>query len=205
LSQGFNSVEINATFYRFPPESWLKAWTEAPRDFSFSIKVHRSITHYTRLRVRSYDLWPRFERSLEPIEGKIDFWLFQMPADFKSSDKNLEVIRDFLHRANLHNKAVVEFRDISWWKKIEQIASMGAVFCSVDAPDLPHELIVTNGAIYLRMHGSPKWYSSVYPEKVLENKLHQIKELEANMKAIFLNNDHGMLSNGLYLMSRIYS
>jgi len=51
LDQGFNSVEINGSFYRFPTESWINNWkVKTRRNFRFSIKVNRSITHYTRLK-----------------------------------------------------------------------------------------------------------------------------------------------------------
>ena len=39
ISQGFNSVEINASYYRFPTESWINTWlSTAPDYFTFSIK-----------------------------------------------------------------------------------------------------------------------------------------------------------------------
>jgi uncharacterized protein YecE (DUF72 family) len=41
ISQGFNSVEINYSFYRFPQVTSIKIWqSKAPKDFTFSIKVH---------------------------------------------------------------------------------------------------------------------------------------------------------------------
>jgi uncharacterized protein YecE (DUF72 family) len=101
LNQGFSSVEINASFYRFPAESWLKTWLTAPRDFNFSIKVHRSITHFTRMKGRSYQLWERFKGSLSALEKKIDFWLFQMPPDYKYNEENLQIIGNFLDRTSL--------------------------------------------------------------------------------------------------------
>src|ERR671922_91905 len=56
VNQGFNSVEINGSFYRFPTESWIKTWqAAAPNEFTFSIKVHRSITHYTKLKGKSLE------------------------------------------------------------------------------------------------------------------------------------------------------
>jgi uncharacterized protein YecE (DUF72 family) len=97
VSQGFNSVEINASFYRFPAESWVKNWqNKSPKDFTFSIKVHRSITHYNRLKgKRSVELWQRFRRTLEPIIEKIDFWLFQMPPNYNYNQENMDRIRSF--------------------------------------------------------------------------------------------------------------
>ena len=203
MNQGFNSVEINASFYRFPAQSWVKTWLTAPEDFSFSIKVHRSITHYTKLKNRSLELWNRFRQPLESLEKKIDFWLFQMPSNYKYKQENLEAIRAFFEKTNLRNKAVIEFRDTSWWKAVKEIANIGIVFCSVDAPGLPHSLMSTNGAVYLRLHGSKEWYNYIYSEKELDNILSRIKKLKADKKMIYLNNDHGMLQNGRYLLKHV--
>jgi uncharacterized protein YecE (DUF72 family) len=203
MSQGFNSVEINASFYRFPIQSWVKTWLTAPEDFSFSIKVHRSITHYTKLKNRSLELWNRFRQPLESLEKKIDFWLFQMPSNYKYKQENLEAIRAFFEKTNLRNKAVIESRDTSWWKVVKEIANIGIVFCSVDAPGLPHSLMSTNGAVYLRLHGSKEWYNYIYSEKELDNILSRIKKLKADKKMIYLNNDHGMLQNGRYLLKHV--
>ena len=203
MNQGFNSVEINASFYRFPIQSWVKTWLTAPEDFSFSIKVHRSITHYTKLKNRSLELWNRFRQPLESLEKKIDFWLFQMPSNYKYKQENLEAIRAFFEKTNLRNKAVIEFRDTSWWKAVKEIANIGIVFCSVDAPGLPHSLMSKNGAVYLRLHGSKEWYNYIYSEKELDNILSSFKKLKADKKMIYLNNDHGMLQNGRYLLKHV--
>jgi uncharacterized protein YecE (DUF72 family) len=203
INQGFNSVEINASFYRFPSQSWVKTWLTAPKDFSFSIKVHRSVTHYTRLKNRSLELWNRFRQSLESLEKKIDFWLFQMPSNYKYKQENLEAIRAFFEKTNLQNKAVIEFRDSSWWEAVKEITNIGIVFCSVNAPGLPHNLMSTNGAAYLRLHGSTEWYNYIYSEKELDNILLRIKKLKADKKMIYLNNDHGMLQNGRYLLMHV--
>jgi uncharacterized protein YecE (DUF72 family) len=203
-SQGFNTVEINASFYRFPTESWLKIWRTAPDDFTFSIKVHRAITHFSKLKKdRSFELWERFRRSLEPLEDKIDFWLFQMPPSYKYKQENLGAIKDFFEGINLGNKAVVEFRDPSWWNNIKQIAHTGVVFCSVDAPGLPDNFAAINNATYLRLHGSDKWYDYVYSQKELDKILLRIKKLKVDKKVIYLNNDHGMLENGRYLVKHV--
>ena len=203
INQGFNSVEINASFYRFPSQSWVKTWLTAPKDFSFSIKVHRSVTHYNRLKNRSLELWNRFKQSLESLEKKIDFWLFQMPANYKYKQENLEIIRAFFENTNLRNKAVIEFRDSSWWEAVKEIKNIGIVFCSVNALGLPYNLMSTNGAVYLRLHGSKEWYNYIYSEKELDNILSRIKKLKADKKMIYLNNDHGMLQNGRYLLTHV--
>ena len=47
----FNSVEINATFYRMPFENMVKGWrNRAPDTFSYSVKGNRQITHYNKMK-----------------------------------------------------------------------------------------------------------------------------------------------------------
>ena len=214
ISQGFNSVEINYSFYRFPPLASIKFWQiKAPRDFTFSIKVHRSITHYNRLKKpRSIELWDRFSKIFEPLQNKIDFWLFQMPANFKFKQENLERVRSFfnsggiMHQVVTRKKAVIEFRDSSWWNEpaLKEIERAGIAFCSVDAPRLPNEIITISDAIYLRLHGTKTWYNYLYPEERLKQIVSDMIAMGAQKKAIYLNNDHGMLPNGLFLMKRFF-
>ena len=150
INQGFNSIEINYSFYRFPTIGSINVWQmNAPKDFTFSIKVHRSITHYNKLKQpRWIELWERFLKIFEPIENMVDFWLFQMPANFKFRPDNLERVRSFFNCENIiqrivtRKKAVIEFRDSSWWDQLslKEVERTGIVFCSVDAPALPNQI-----------------------------------------------------------------
>jgi uncharacterized protein YecE (DUF72 family) len=205
LSQGFKTVEINASFYRFPSRNWIKAWKIAPKDFDFAIKVNRSITHYSRMKGRASELFCRFRDTLSDIGEKISFWLFQMPGSFQASAENLESMHDFLSSSQLGNKAVVEFRHLSWWKHQDEVREDGAVFCSVDAPKLPREMISMNGVLYLRLHGRKTWYSWIYTEEELKEIVVEIRAANAARKYVFLNNDHGMLPNGNFLMRELAS
>lgn len=140
--------------------------SKAPQDFTFSIKVHHSITHFNKLKQpRSTELWVRFLEIFEPIEDSVDFWLFQMPANFKFKPENLERVKSFFNSENImqrivtRKKAVIEFRDSSWWDEsaLKEIEKAGIAFCSIDAPALPNKIIVSNGTVYLRLHGSKIW------------------------------------------------
>jgi len=48
-----------------------------------------------------------------------------------------------------------------------------------------------------------KWYQYIYSKTELETILTSIRKLNAGRKAIYLNNDHGMLENGLYLLRKL--
>lgn len=202
-SQSFPTVEVNASFYRFPMSSWIKTWKKCPSNFDFTIKVNRSITHYRKLDKNSMSTWKKFKSGFKDIEDKIAFWLFQMPPSFTATPQNINRILEFFEEFNLGNSAVLEFRDSSWWDKKEICRKVGATFCSVDAPDLPTETMAMNDAIYLRMHGREEWYRSVYTDEQLQRIIHQLRRLDADKKYIYLNNDHGMLPNGKYLLKHV--
>jgi uncharacterized protein YecE (DUF72 family) len=209
VDQGFNSIEINGSFYRFPTENSINNWKNVSRkNFSFSIKVNRSITHYTRLKGdKSIKLWKRFRESLEPLEERITFWLFQMPSTFKYNQENIERIKKFRIKAGLTSNAVLEFRDRSWWSKasIQELERLNISMCSVDAPLLPNKILNLNNTVYLRLHGSKTWYNYLYSEKELKRIIAKVEKKSATKKAIFLNNDHGMLPNGKYLLEHLIS
>lgn len=207
INQGFNSVEINGSFYRFPTANWTRIWKRySPKNFRFSIKVHRAITHYNRLKGnKSINLWKQFRKSVEPIEDRIAFWLFQMPSTFKFSGENIERLRTFKRLADLNDSSVIEFRDKSWWSKASliELEKLKYTVCSVDAPLLPKRILNFNGIIYLRLHGSKSWYNYLYSEKELKNIVKRLQKISESKKSIFLNNDHGMLPNGKFLMEKM--
>lgn len=203
VEQGFNSVEVNGSFYRFPTSSWVTKWrSNLPKDFVFSIKVHRAITHYSRLGNKSIEMWHRFRKPLELMEENISYWLLQMPSNFTYSEENISKIKNFETKVKLGNKAVIEFRDSTWWRKkaVEELEAIGVAFCSVDAPELPRKFVTINETLYLRLHGSTEWYNYLYSEKQLEIILKKIKKRKAERKGVYLNNNHGMLKNGQYLV-----
>jgi len=145
--QGFETVEINASFYRFPSKSWIKTWMKCPEGFDFSVKVHRSITHYRKLKPNALTTWRKFESRFDEIKDKIAFWLFQMPPNFLATPENIGTISNFFSVLNMGNSAVIEFRHLSWWNKKDAVKETGSAFCSVDAPGLPREMVSLNDAI----------------------------------------------------------
>lgn len=203
LKVGFNTVEVNASFYRFPVPSWTKTWMKAPRGFDFSIKVHRSVTHYRRLGEGSVELLDRFREPLRPLEDRIAFWLFQMPPSFLWSEGNERKVTRYLRAAQLGARAAFEFRHPSWWDHVGIVQDAGAAFCSVDAPKLPRQLVVANDVLYLRIHGRQVWYSYRYTDVELEDIASRILASGARRRYVYLNNDEGMLPNGGFLRERL--
>jgi len=62
-ARDFDTVEINNTFYQLPKQETFKNWHEqAPKNFLYTVKANRYITHIKRLKDPSESLERFFER-----------------------------------------------------------------------------------------------------------------------------------------------
>lgn len=86
---------------------------------------------------------------------------------------------------------VVEFRHPSWWNDAVYRAfrKHGIIFCSCSAPRLPNELIQTADDIYVRFHGTSRWYRHDYTSEELSVWAQRIRACGADQSWIYFNND----------------
>jgi uncharacterized protein YecE (DUF72 family) len=151
----FDTVEVNATFYRLPSRSAVAGWVEqTPPDFLFSVKASRYLTHIKRLQ----DLGPGLERFYERIEPlvrspKLGPVLWQLPATFRRDDERLA---EALARLP-PGRHCFEFRHESWFVPdvYALLREHGAALVIGDTPTRPfqaHEL--TAEWTFVRFHGS---------------------------------------------------
>lgn len=109
----FDTVEVNATFYRLPTRQAVAGWAaQSPRGFLFAVKGSRYLTHIRRLR----DTGPGVERFYAPLEplietGKLGPVLWQLPGNFRRDDERLAAFLDGLPRG----RHTVELRHESWF------------------------------------------------------------------------------------------
>ncbi|MDG6930506.1 MAG: DUF72 domain-containing protein [Nitrososphaerota archaeon] len=199
IEKGFKTVEINSTFYGFPSNNMIMKWSSVPEKFIFSVKVNRSISHFSKL--KNVDLWERFVNLFASMNSKIRFWLIQMPPGYKASDSNIGSVTSFIRAAG-DERVVIEFRDKSWWAVSDRIIDAGAVFCSVDAPGLPDRILNSHGTAYVRLHGRTSWYSYNYSHEELDIMASRLMQSNAESAFIYFNNDIGMLENALYLLNK---
>jgi|SRR6202521_2563748 uncharacterized protein YecE (DUF72 family) len=75
----FNTLEIDATFYRIPAVSTVKGWhAKTPADFLFALKTPQDITH-ERVMIDTDSLMNEFLRATEPLGEKLGVILLQFP------------------------------------------------------------------------------------------------------------------------------
>src|SRR3989344_4599574 len=110
----FDTVELNSPFYHFPKENTAKTWYhQAPKDFVYSIKANRMITHMKKF-VGTKKLIKDFYKVTNVLKEKLGCVLFQLPPSLHYHEEKLKEILDQLDR---DKKNVLEFRHPSWWNE----------------------------------------------------------------------------------------
>ena len=208
VESGFDVVELNASYYRFPFPSQVKSWArKTPEGFRWSVKSSRFITHVFKFSERSSLTWQKFRTLFTPLDGAIDFYLFQLPPTMKPMRKSVERIEWFAGEAKLGSRFAIEWRHEDWFKPewVEWARGLDMTVVSVDAPDLPRDIISVNGRVYVRMHGRTGWYSHVYRKEELEEVADKIMAEQPERIYVFFNNDTGMLPNGREMLQILKS
>ncbi len=203
---GLNSVELNASFYRFPFGSQVYSWSrKTPRGFRWVVKVNRMVTHVYRMGFKAVSVFNRFASLFKPLEGSIDYYLFQLPPFVEPSQNIVRNIERFFAKTGVAEKAAVEWRNSKWfsgeWE--EWASSRGLTIVSLDSPDLPRHVFNTTGTVYLRMHGRSSWYSHNYTFEELEEVVRNLLVTKPKRIFIFLNNNHYMLNNARMILKML--
>jgi uncharacterized protein YecE (DUF72 family) len=188
----FATLELNVTFYRFPKVEGFKSWFDkSPSDFLFSVKAPRIITHYKKLK-DCEELIENFYTTCERgLKNKLSCLLFQFPPNFHYKEETLGLILKNL-RPGYNN--IVEFRHGSWWNEeaYRVLKEKNIIFCSVDHPTLPGEVVMNNSVAYIRMHGKPKLFQSAYSSGELKTLHGMLCKSDIVTRAfVFFNNTDG--------------
>src|SRR6218665_629529 len=81
----FNSIEINSSFYKLPIAKTLARWAEeVPKDFRFTFKLWKEITHNKNLVFSSVDVATFIER-INNIGAKKGVLLVQFPPSLTNA------------------------------------------------------------------------------------------------------------------------
>ncbi|MEM2607794.1 MAG: DUF72 domain-containing protein [Thermoproteota archaeon] len=197
-NSGLNSVELNASFYRFPFRNQVYSWArKTPSRFRWAVKVSRIVTHVYRMSSKAVKTFNKFTDLFKPLEKNIDFYLFQLPPFMEPSQNTIRNIERFFKEVEIVEKAAVEWRNVKWFSgEWEEWASeRGITIVSVDSPNLPRHIFNTTGTVYLRMHGRSSWYSHNYTANELNEVVKKVIEAKPKRIYVFLNNDHYMIDN----------
>lgn len=186
--QQFKSVELNAPFYSWPTIGTVKTWLrQAKSDFIYTIKVCELITHIKRFE-NTGTLIKDFYYIGDLLGDQMGCFLFQLPPSVRFSPETLQLI---LSQLDGRRRNVVEFRHKSWWNDdtFKAFQAAGAIFCSCSGPRLPDELVRTADDIYIRFHGTTRWYRHDYSEAELRVWTDRVSQSGAKRVWAYFNND----------------
>jgi uncharacterized protein YecE (DUF72 family) len=199
-NSGLNSVELNASFYRFPFPNQVKSWVTKGAKLRWTIKANRLITHQYKFSERSFSTWQKFVELFRPLEASIDFYLFQLPPTMKAS--MAPKLETFAKKSELGSKFALEVRNTDWFseKWIEWAKRLGITWVSIDSPDFPLDVFNTSGIVYERIHGRNSWYSHNYTDKELAEIKRKILAIKPKKAYIYFNNDSNMRKNAVRML-----
>jgi uncharacterized protein YecE (DUF72 family) len=201
-NSGLNAIELNASFYRFPFENYIRKWRMQGAGLRWSVKVHRSITHHHKFNEKALEIWGRFKERFASLDDIVDFYLFQAPPHFQDAER----IQSFLESIQLKGRTALEVRDPSLLGDDDLCTKLqeSSVLVSVDSPDFQKKIFPGN-SIYLRIHGRDDWYGHNYSRKELAEILADILRKNPEKLFIFFNNNHHMLKNALLMRELLES
>lgn len=165
----FDTVEVNATFYRLARRSTVERWlTQVPDGFCFAVKASRYLTHVRRLS----DMERGVRRLLEPLEplraaGRLGPLLWQLPERFARDDERLAFALPRLPPG----RHAFELRHRSWAcpEVRALLRSHGVALVIADRPGLevPADPLTADFA-YVRLHHGRRGRRGNYSPAELE-------------------------------------
>jgi uncharacterized protein YecE (DUF72 family) len=191
----FDTVELNASFYRWPRTTTFAGWRRRlPPGFGLSVKAPRGLTHAKKL--YAPEVWvDRLVTCWHELGDRRAVLLVQMHPAHERDDARLA---HFLSLLPWWMRVAVEFRHPSW--HVDEVFALlerhGAAYTVMSGAHLPCVLRATAPFVYVRMHGPDRehLYAGSYPEQDLRWWADRIAEWSGDGRDVYVyfNNDgHG--------------
>lgn len=155
-SRRFDTVEIDATWYRIPSETMVRKWErDTPEGFRFAAKIPSVITHEKRL-VGCEGEFREFLRVMDLLGPKRGPLVFQFPHDFRPDQ--FDNLQKFLGQLPTGFKFAVEIRHKGWLTErfYDLLRSRGVALVLLDLVWMPKVDVTTADWTYVRFIGDRK-------------------------------------------------
>ena len=130
-SLAFNFVEVNSTFYSIPDLRLVRSWRlRVPRNFEFSVKANRIITHVEKLKPceKVIECLERFVEICKILNSRV--LIFEIPRRLPLSEAIVGNLRKLLEKVDLGGIKIA-FEPRSGWNTsrevIEELKEMGII------------------------------------------------------------------------------
>lgn len=191
----FDTVELNASFYRWPGVASFRSWgRKLPDGFRMAVKAPRGLTHARRLYAPE-PWYPRFTEAFAALGAHAGPLLVQLDPRQERDDARLDWFLGHLPRSV---RAAIELRHPSWqdpavWSILER---HGAAYVVLSGAQLPCHMVATSDIAYVRFHGPSHdhLYAGSYSDADLGWWADRIGEWLAQGREVYgyFNNDgHG--------------
>ncbi len=165
----FTGIEVNATFYGLQKFETFQKWRNiTPKNFRFTIKGNKYVTHYRKLNGPEEPVRKERERA-SGLGEKLAVVVWQLPRNLKKNMAKLDFFADVLDGWT-ETRHTIEFRHSSWFD--EEVADClerhRIAVCMSDAADWPMWDKVTTDLVYVRLHGHTRTYVTAYDEEQLQ-------------------------------------
>ncbi len=163
----FETTEINNTFYSLPQENTLKQWqSRVKRDFVFSVKASRYITHMKKLKDPEAGL-SRFLPIVKALGKNLGPVLFQLPPKWNCNADRLKQFLEVLD--GYEHQWVFELRNRSRLNDevLKLLSDYGAALCIYDMEQEVSPKEITTDFTYVRLHGPGDKYHGEYDTQAL--------------------------------------
>lgn len=212
---GFDTVEINYTYYTMPSQRTMRSLDRRTRpDFTFVIKAHQDMTHSvvdpkTGEITDNPEAFETFLAGVEPLllSNKLGGVLAQFPVYFRPNPQALDYLVVFRDRIPREVPLFVEYRNRAWLKRriFDFMRENDLSYVTVDEPKLPRLMpfypYVTTRYAYFRFHGrNPNWFNApvsvrydyLYSDEELMELLPHVRaaDRQADVTYVFFNNCH---------------
>lgn len=193
-TEAFDTVELNASFYRWPTDTTFAGWRQRlPEGFTMSVKAHRGLTHYRRL--RSPEPWiERFDRCWDLLGDRSEALLVQLHPALERDD---DLLTRFLSQLPARIPVAMELRHPSWNDPAVYalLQDRGAAYVVMSGPGLVCEPVATSDLVYVRLHGPEPatMYAGSYSDDQLRWWAGQIRRWDDDGRrvVVYFNNDLG--------------
>jgi uncharacterized protein YecE (DUF72 family) len=193
-AERFETVELNVTFYRQPPNETFEGWARrAPAGFLFAAKTSRFLTHVRRLREprasveRFLDGACRLGSHLGPV-------LVQLPPDLAAEADAVAGLDETLAAFPPDVRVAFEPRHRTWFSdEVRAILERhGAALCWADRRGWLNPPWRTADWAYVRFHGGLAAPRPCYGDRALASAATLVADTWADSADVFVyfNNDH---------------
>ena len=196
FTEHFDTVELNASFYRLPTNETVRNWTrEVPKGFTFAVKMWKHITHTKKLNNcrDKLDIFFDVVNDFGAAHGPL---LVQLPPMLKKNPERLDAFLTDLNEVKRRRWPIaVEFRNASWLDN-DVMDVLNRHRAALVLQDMPYCLTTEpNDApfVYVRRHGHSGSYNGSYSEEQIaaDAELCRQWSREGRDVYVYYNNDIG--------------